>query len=250
MLPRNFPRRTNSGKKSDADSDDDFEIDYSTAPDTPELPNDDPTVEDFTKATELWIQDVVKYHNFCPFVNNNYKIVVANTPEYREMVDVFVKEARALADMDIPNDQHVNAPCTLVVLPYVLNPLGATKFYELALEAAEGLVGSMKEGRPEHSGMKVYSMVFIGYHHLKTLLYFDANQVVPLHDVAPFTTVQLLRYSDIIHARGWDGSMQRLIRDRNQRTNAKKFRNNEERMEILAQCMRGIPRTPKKLPDS
>jgi hypothetical protein len=64
------------------DDDDDFGIDYATAPDTPELPNDDPTVEDFTRTTELWIQDVVKYHNFCPFVNN-HKIVVAESTEYR-----------------------------------------------------------------------------------------------------------------------------------------------------------------------
>jgi hypothetical protein len=111
------------------------------------------------------------------------------------MVDVFVQEAaeaRALADIDIPNDQHDRTPCTLVVLPNLLNPVGVSKFYEWALEATGGLVGSMKEGQSKTSDMKIYSMVFIGYYHLKTLLHLNANEVVPLHDVAPFTTVQLL----------------------------------------------------------
>jgi hypothetical protein len=173
---------------------------------------------------------------------NNYKIVVSDSEmdEINDMSFLFSNEAINLSKQPDQTGDNVY-PATLLVYPYFVEPESFLQFYDEAVNGSNGLVGKREQIYPADPQMLIYSTYFVGCEVLELCLRaFSANDnedtTIPFHTAAPWSSILLLRYSDLTLVRGDGGIIGRQIRRRNSQMN-EKWRNNDEKLRILRNCM-------------
>jgi hypothetical protein len=167
----------------------------------------------------------------CPFAaKSKYEIVVSGKHNSEnDHKALIIDRAKKLAAVDAKAGAN---PSTLIVFPYDQN--SRLDLYEGAIEASSGLMGNMHEYEPRNELMKIQGVFFgDGIFGLERYAMMGISDYIQA--VAPFSTIQLLRYKDLTLARGYEGVRGIAIREKNIRFNDKL--SGPEKLGMLQDCV-------------
>jgi hypothetical protein len=138
----------------------------------------------------------------CPFAaKSKYEIVVSGKQNSKNDCEaLIIDRAKKLAAVDAKAGAN---PSTLIVFPYDHNIISHLDLYEDAIKASNGMIGNMHDYEPRNELMKIQGVLFgDGIFGLEFLAMMGiTDEPTHIQTVAPFSTIQLLRYKDLMPAR-------------------------------------------------
>lgn len=192
------------------------------------------------EITERWIQNVIVQYGLCPYITKGKcKIIVSENDDFDDMTHLLVNNALKLAAEKPTPDWSDVYPSRLIVYPQIDTGAKMEAIYAASLQKADGLIGRLDQFVTKNSQMKVQAQPYMGEQALRDILANTGerhrNTSVPFQSIAPWCTIQLLRYDDLEMARGPDGMKGLPILQNNQRLD-QRMGSNENKMQIIHRC--------------
>ena len=161
-----------------------------------------------TESIHHWIRDVVHGKDLCPFaLKSTYDIVLSSSNSIEDNTNLVIEQAEKLV-AEPPGGKFRSS---LIVFPLpeeLFSNRTSMDLYFNVIRASEGLIGALENLQPQDSHMKLQAVPF------SSAQWPDRGQHI-LQMYAPWSLIQLLRYTDLERARGENEVKTIEIRKRN-----------------------------------
>lgn len=202
-----------------------------------------PDTEVIQKAMGRWIERVVASYGLCPFAMHSKSevVVVRNRPPTFVMhgdievpvVDIrhleFLEEAVIQEARSLALDMSPGFRTTLVVFPNFTSANQESNLYDEVVNESRHLIGDVYNRNPGPD-TKIQAIPFGG----EELSRENADAGVHIQALAPWFTIQLLRYSDLAKI---PATTRKRIMERNEVTDAKL--SDDEKLDMVRACRYG-----------